>query len=179
MYVAFLRGINIGSNNKINMAELKQLFESIEMTQVKTFLNSGNVVFESDIKDIIRLESKIETAINEGFNLKIEVIVRDSTQMSSIIQDYPFSNLDQKNRYITLFKSPLDINQHKILNHCIKEAKLKEDLYEIDGSHLYLYVPLGYGKTKLNNTFVEKKSGSIATTRNLNTMIKLEAWMTQ
>lgn len=174
MYIAFLRGINIGSKNKINMAELKQLLENLGFTHVRTLLNSGNAVFDYDMDDISKLETIIEEAIHLQFNLSINVIIRDSNQINSLIAQYPFDLTDDKNHYITLFKSAITQDQLKKLEESINEAKLPDDLFKASDFELFLYLPTGYGRTKLNNSFVEKKSSSIGTTRNLNTLKKLE-----
>ena len=74
-YVALLRGINVGGKNKIPMAELKKGFEELGFEEVKTYLNSGNVIFSSDKEDVEKLKKQIETMINEQFGFEIPVFV--------------------------------------------------------------------------------------------------------
>ena len=74
-YSAFLRGINISGKNKVAMTELKQGFERLDYTEVKTYLNSGNVIFSSDETDTIKIASRIEEMIKIQFNLDVPVFV--------------------------------------------------------------------------------------------------------
>lgn len=74
-YVALLRGINVGGNSLIKMADLKVGFEGIGLTEVKTYINSGNVLFASDEKDSRKLSEKIEGMILKKFKLPVKTLV--------------------------------------------------------------------------------------------------------
>ena len=88
-YVAFLRGINISGKNKVPMAELKKTFEELGFREVKTYLNSGNVVFSSDDENIRSLTSWIETMIKEQFGLDIPAFVTLKEELKDILQHAP------------------------------------------------------------------------------------------
>ena len=88
-YLAFLRGINISGKNKIPMAELKSGFESLGFTEVKTYLNSGNVIFSSDYDDIALMNDQIETMIKNKFQLEIPVFVILKEDVESILHNAP------------------------------------------------------------------------------------------
>ncbi len=88
-YVAFLRGINISGKNKVSMAELKQAFEGRGFGAVKTYLNSGNVIFSSDEDNIEGLTSRIETMIKEQFGLSIPVFVTSKEELEDILHHAP------------------------------------------------------------------------------------------
>ena len=79
-YIAFLRGINISGKNKVSMAELKIGFERLGFEAVRTYLNSGNVIFSSDKNDIDGFRSQIETMVKKQFGLDIPVFVKVSLQ---------------------------------------------------------------------------------------------------
>ena len=81
IYVALLRGINVGGKNKVDMKKLKAVFEDAGMTSVTTYINSGNVVFSSRFRSRTKLAARLEEAIAEGIGLPIRVLVRDLDTM--------------------------------------------------------------------------------------------------
>ena len=88
-YVALLRGINVGGNNKIEMKRLQATFENLGLTKVKTYINSGNIIFESTNSSIQNLTSQIEKAIVSNFGLNIRVLIRTKEQISEIVKNLP------------------------------------------------------------------------------------------
>lgn len=88
-YIAFLRGINISGKNKVSMAELKQGFVRLDYTDVKTYLNSGNVIFSSDEADTIKTTSRIEEMIKNQFGLDIPVFVISKEEIEDILYHAP------------------------------------------------------------------------------------------
>lgn len=88
-YSAFLRGINISGKNKVAMTELKQGFERLDYTEVKTYLNSGNVIFSSDETDTIKIASRIEEMIKIQFNLDVPVFVISKEELEDILCHAP------------------------------------------------------------------------------------------
>jgi Uncharacterized protein conserved in bacteria len=90
VYIALLRGINVGGKNRIKMAELKQMFESIGLTDVKTYIQSGNVLFRSAETEE-SLSDRIETAIKEVFDISTKIILRTSNELEQILRNIPFS----------------------------------------------------------------------------------------
>jgi uncharacterized protein (DUF1697 family) len=89
MYVALLRGINAGGNHLIKMVDLKECFESIGYTGVTTYIQSGNVIFESPKTDIGELESKIEKALSRAFDYESRLTVRSHKQLKKIVERAP------------------------------------------------------------------------------------------
>ncbi len=89
IYVALLRGINVGGHNKVEMKELKTSFESLGFTDVTTYINSGNVVFQAPSKEQDTIVYEIEEAMKRDFQLEIKVLVRDWENMKTICQDLP------------------------------------------------------------------------------------------
>ena len=88
-YIAFLRGINISGKNKISMAELKKNFEELGFEEVKTYLNSGNVIFLSDEENIGKLTIQIETMIKEYFGFGIPIFCISKEELEDILQNAP------------------------------------------------------------------------------------------
>lgn len=89
VYVALLRGINVGGNNKVPMRELKAVFEAAGMSDVRTYINSGNVVFTTSESDRLALTANIESAIVEHFGFGVSVLVLDIEQIRSIVARLP------------------------------------------------------------------------------------------
>lgn len=171
-YIAILRGINVSGQKKINMKELKSSFEEAGYEKVLTYIQSGNIVFNSSEKDPQQLEKVIEKMILDKFQFIVPVIIRTAEQLKSIIKKNPFlaeKNLDEAKLYFTLLaESPSPENLKKL-----NDYQSEPDKFEIASTVVYVYCPNGYGVTKLNNNFFENKLKVNATTRNLNTLAKL------
>lgn len=88
-YVALLRGVNVGGNNKIDMKELKVVFEAAGMTDVRTYINSGNVIFEADGTDRCELPHVLQEAIEARLGLAVRVLVRDAEEIGSVVEALP------------------------------------------------------------------------------------------
>lgn len=172
IYIAILRAINVSGKNKINIAELKKMFEDMNFKNVTTYIQSGNVVFESKKTDYKKLEKLIETKILERFTLQIPVIVRDKNELTSIIKSNPF--LKRKNIDVTKLHATLLANEPEQTNiGKLKNVHYEPDEFILSGREIYVYCPNGYGTTKINNNFFENKLKVTATTRNWKTMNEL------
>lgn len=96
IYIALLRGINVGGNNKISMAELKTVFEQAGMTSVTTYINSGNVVFKSEVASKTELAQILEKAIETTFGFSVKVLVWDKGSLLSLAKGLPDSWANDK-----------------------------------------------------------------------------------
>ncbi|PKL84727.1 MAG: hypothetical protein CVV22_11515 [Ignavibacteriae bacterium HGW-Ignavibacteriae-1] len=109
-YLALLRGINVGGNNIIKMANLKLCFESLGLNNVQTYIQSGNVIFQSDDNDIAELTQKIESGLSNLFNYKSKIVLITRNQMEKVVDKAPkgFGEEPEQFRYDVLFlKAPL------------------------------------------------------------------------
>jgi len=167
MYISFLKGINVGGHHKVDMKDLKKIYEQAGYSNVMTYLNTGNVIFDSD--DNRDLIGKIKSLISEKYDFDISVMVLTEADLVELVASYQFEIDEKKNRYVTLFSN--QVNEK--LENMILLSKRESDQFQIHETHLNLYVPEGYGKSKLTNSFIEKHSGVSCTTRNMNTMEKL------
>jgi len=168
-YVSILRGINVSGKNKIKMNELADLYRSLKYTAVETYIQSGNVVFESPAGSNLAIASRIEEGIHKNFGLQVPVIVRSKPEFRKIVSRNPFvsrSGIDPAYLHVTfLERQP---KQESLATFA--PSGLGADDYVVDASEVYLYCPGGYGKTRLSNTFLEKQLGVSATTRNWKTV---------
>ncbi len=170
IYIALLRGINVSGKNKILMTDLKNLFEKLQCIDVKTYIQSGNVIFKSDIKDKEDLANLISLKIEDTYGFKIPVIIKKDTEIQQIITNNPFYNesVDTKKLYVTYLDSvPKDIAK-------LKAFDFGKDVYAIVEDVIYLKYDIGAGKTKLTNAIMEKKLNVIATSRNWRTTNKIK-----
>ncbi len=172
VYVALLRGINVGGHNKVSMNDLKELLSELGFHGVSTYIQSGNVVFKSEVNDPLLIEKAIKQGIIEKFSLNLEVITKSLEEMSDIIKSMPFkeTNLDKGEKiYLTfLSKKP---SEHSIEK--LEEVEGKGDKIIVAGKTAYILCKKGYSETVYNNNFLERTLGVIATSRNFQTIKKL------
>lgn len=88
-YIALLRGVNVGSSKKVDMGQLRAAFEAVGVTSVSTYINSGNVIFSTDIEDRPRLTAILEDSIRERFGFPVGLLLLDGDQMTSIVNAIP------------------------------------------------------------------------------------------
>ena len=174
--ISLLRGINVGGNKKIRMADLKDLYESLGFTKVKTLLQSGNVVFESQTHDSDKLTGQIETAIEEHFGFQVRIIMRTGADLKAIIERNPFSDkaLAEPSKLLVVFLlEELDASK---LDAAMEAYEGPEQLH-LKGRELYIFYPEGMGRSKLDRTLGKVKM--VNTGRNWNTVNKLLAIIEQ
>jgi len=171
-YICFLRGINVSGQKKIKMAELKTTLEKMGLQAVVTYIQSGNILFRSDEKDVQVLEEGIKKSIQKDFAFSVPTLVRTPEMVHKILQGDPFKvSAEPKNRYFTLLHSePLKVQIEEF-----KGLSFPSEDFHYTKDCVYLNCKQGAGRAKLNNNLIEKKLEVLATTRNLNTMNKMLA----
>jgi len=176
-YTSILRGINVSGQKKIKMADLKSLYEKLGFENIITYIQSGNVIFDSDITSDQDLIAQIEKAIEKQYGFFVPVDLRIKSDLEQIITQCPFDEAQDEN-YLTkvlvifLDKEP----EQKRVDDLVSYVKSPEKLVVI-GKQVYLLCPNGYGRSKLTNTFIEKKLNRCATTRNWKSVNKLNELM--
>ncbi|GGE90699.1 Uncharacterized conserved protein, DUF1697 family [Chishuiella changwenlii] len=170
IYIAILRGINVSGKNCIKMIDLKNLFEFLDFNHITTYIQSGNVIFTSEIKNKNQIRELISIQIEKTFSLKVPVLVLRIDDLREIISQNPFST-DKETSFIhfTFFNNQPDMQNIEI----IEDKKAIGEEISITNKVAYVYCPDGYGKTKLNNNFLENKLKTVATTRNYKTTNEL------
>ncbi|WP_115461125.1 DUF1697 domain-containing protein [Winogradskyella aurantiaca] len=167
-YVAFIRGINVGGHNKLPMADLRQTLTSNHFNNVSTYIQSGNVLFNSS-KDAAILEKEFEQLLLEHFQLDVQVIIRTQKELKSILKEFPFPPEQITQSYFVLFKTiPKKEKVDKV-----KLIELPFDQFVIKSHTLYLLPEQGYGKSKFNLKRFEKILEVKSTARNYKTITKL------
>jgi uncharacterized protein (DUF1697 family) len=171
-FVSILRGINVGKR-KVLMADLKMLYEQLGFTGVVTYIQSGNVIFNTNKASTNQqLAGKIEKAISQQYHFDVPVINRTVDELKKIISANPFSELkgiDNSKLHVTfLAGEPKQTNID-----LFRSFNFSPDKFFICGSEIFLHIPGSYAETRLSNKFFENKLELSATTRNWNTVTKL------
>lgn len=167
-----LRGINLGSHNRIAMPALQAALEKMGLGEVKIYLQSGNAVFQSD-KTALELSADIETMIKTEFGFDVPTVVRTSKEIRNTLAYNPYlkdSEIDPINLYVTFLQEKPSAE----LVTTVAAGFGGADTWTLDGKTIYLHTPGGYGKTKLTNNLFERKFKTTATTRNWKTVTSLE-----
>lgn len=171
-YISLLRGINVNGKNLIKMSVLQKLYESIGLLNIKIYIQSGNVIFQTEEGNTSILENKISLALLQSLSLEVPVIVKEKSELKSIFDNNLYlnkANENNENQYICFLSTRVDV---KLLEK-IDRFKYLPDTFELMSDVIFLFCPNGYGNSKLNNNFFEKKLKVNATTRNLKTLITL------
>jgi len=171
-YIALLRGINVSGQKKIKMADLRNQLAELGFEDVQTYIQSGNIIFKFPETEHQVLEEKIADKIAADYGFQVPVLVKKAADFQQALERNPYlkdEKNDPKQIYFTFLSTPPSAERIKVL----EEKKYDPELYTIDSTTIYLYVPNGYGRTKLNNNLFEQKLKVQATTRNLKTVRKL------
>ncbi len=171
-YISILRGINVSGKNLIKMNSLKEMYEDMGFQNVKTYIQSGNVVFQGRETNLMELEELITEGILKRFALNVPVLVQEYSELKSILSLNPFLN-DPKEDISKLYTIFLSKSPEKHFAERIDSELYLPDRFYIMERTIYLFCPNGYGNTKLNNNFFENKLGVKATTRNWRTLMEL------
>ncbi len=175
IFVALLRGVNVGGNNMISMKALKESFEAIGFTEVSTYINSGNVIFKTKEADARKLERKIEQMLVKDFQLNSKVVVRSLAEMEKLVKSLPASwNHPDRWRYYVIFLRH-SIDSEEILEGLTANADVEEIAYR-PGTLLWSALISELTKSKIQK-LLSKKVYQDITIRNLNTTNKLHALM--
>ncbi|MFZ4520891.1 MAG: DUF1697 domain-containing protein [Bacteroidales bacterium] len=171
-YIAILRGINVSGHKLIKMKALQEMFEHLGFSRVRTYIQSGNVAFESTLEETEKLEKIISDGIQEHFSFVVPVIVLTGIELRHISENNKFvadRGEDQTKLHVTILSAAPQGN----LIEAIPAKDFLPDEYYVTGKTVYLFCPQGYGNTKLSNNFFEKKLKVQATTRNWKTILEL------
>lgn len=170
-YIALLRGINVSGQKLIKMTDLKELFEVRGFQNVQTYIQSGNVIFSSKEKSSDKIKNIISNSIKQKFGFDVGILILTSDMIEYVLRNNPFIKKKKEvdKLYVTFLAEQPSTDNIKKLN----SIDYSPEEYILDGRVVYLHVPNGYGKAKLNNNFFENKLKVEATTRNWKTINKL------
>ncbi len=167
LYIALLKGINVGGHKKIKMTTLAKMFTALGYSNVTTYIQSGNVVFESKKTDTVKLTTIISQKIKETFDFDIDVIVKTKVELEFVFNNNPFIKNEIEKLYVAFLSStPKEKN--------IDLGVYEDAEYQIVNDVVYMFFKTKSSDSKLPNNINEKKLHvNIASTRNWKTVTQL------
>jgi uncharacterized protein (DUF1697 family) len=172
-FAAFLRGINVGGNKLIKMADLKKAFESSGFKNVKTILASGNVIFETLQTDADKIKIKIEDDLKKKFKTDISVMIRSMEDLNKLSTKDPFKKIEmtpQTRLYVTFLPEPVK-RKHKTP---FSPEDEHFTIVLLTGKEICSFLILTPDSNTLDLMgYIEKEYGKKVTTRNWNTIKKI------
>ncbi len=172
-HVALLRGINVGGKNRLPMPELAALFEGAGCTAVRTFIQSGNVLFAAPAALARRLPDEIASRIEKRHGLRVPVILRSAAALRQVAASNPFlgAGAEPKRLHVAFLSAAPDRESVARLD----PARSPPDAFAVKGSEVYLSLPNGVGRTRLTNDYFDRMLSATSTLRNWNTVLELVA----
>jgi uncharacterized protein (DUF1697 family) len=171
-YVALLRGVNVGGNANLAMAELREAVAPLGLDNVRTLLQSGNLLFAGPARSSAKLERQLQAAVLERLGLRTEFFVRTGAEWAEVVANNPFPREAQSDpgRLIVFFSSAAPALPAV---EALRAAVTGPEVIRAGSRHLYITYPNGMGRSKLTGAAIEKKLGTTGTARNWNTVRKL------
>jgi len=173
-YIAMLRGINVSGHKMIKMDALRASLGALKLSNVQTYVQSGNVVFGVGNGSVAALSEKIQQRILRDFGFEVPVFLRTAKELAQIVEGNPFlkeTAIDRSKLHVT-FLSDASLDT---ASEALQPLAVKPERFHVIGREIFLYCPNGYGRTKLSNTAIEKKLSIGATTRKWKTVNTLLA----
>jgi uncharacterized protein (DUF1697 family) len=171
VFVALLRGVNVGGNNMISMKSLKASFETMGFTNVSTYINSGNIIFQSKEDDPRKLEKKIEQMLSSEYQLESKVVLRSLSEMEKLVKALPQNWGDDSDWRFNVIFLRHSIDSEKILDELPANSDIEEVLYR-PGTLLWSVQASEANRSKFVK-LSSRKNFKDMTVRNLNTTRKL------
>jgi len=167
-YIAFLRAINVGGNSIIKMDDLKKIFESFGLENVQTYIQTGNVIFESKVKDVPLLEKMLESQLEKALGYNVGIFLRTMQEVTAIASQCPFTSKENETVHVAFLREQPDKKTSQaLLNH-----NSEVDEFMVQGQEAY-NLRHDRDTSVFSNNFIEKTLGIPATTRNLTTVRKI------
>jgi uncharacterized protein (DUF1697 family) len=174
MYVALLRAVNVAGHGIVSMATLRETVTGLGLRDVRTVLQSGNLVFGADRRPPASVERLLEQAIETRLNVRTDCLVRTAREWEALVADNPFPDeaLRSPGRLIVMcLKTPAAAPALERL----KAAQRGPETLRAAGRQLYIVYPDGVGRSRLTGAIIERTLGTRGTARNWNTVLKLAA----
>ncbi len=171
VFIAMLRGVNVGGRQKLTNAMLQQACERAGVTSVRTYLQSGNVVFRTNVRSADRVATTIRTALTDTAGLSVDVIIRTVAELRHAIGMNPIApaDLNTSGLLVVFLGQPISASALAALEKDLAAGELIEGR----DRELYAYFPNGIARSKLANSFTERRLGVTCTARNWNTVSAL------
>lgn len=163
--IALLRGVNLGGHNKVEMSRLRTLVEQLGYSDVRTYVNSGNVVFSGRR----RSEEDLETAIEDEFGFEVPVVLRSRDELADVVAANPLAAVATDPARHVVFFCAGDASTD------LDAADFTPETFAIRGREVYLWAPAGFSRSALARLLANESVGGKSTARNWRTVEKLLA----
>jgi uncharacterized protein (DUF1697 family) len=173
-YVAFLRGINVGGKNKVKMEDLREILSTEGFENVKTYINSGNVIFETAKSDDLKLAAKIEKAIEKGFSLNIKTMVRKMSEIENILEKNPFDGKFENDKDLHVFF--LDEELPKEKRELLLSNNNENEMFAVQDREIFYLLRIPFSDSLMGKDYIGKKLKVSATARNWRTVSKVSTF---
>ncbi|HEY4906114.1 MAG TPA: DUF1697 domain-containing protein [Candidatus Acidoferrum sp.] len=170
--ICMLRGVNVGGHNRVKMNDLKKLFTSLKLRDPQTYVQSGNIVFTTDERDLDKLRKNLEAAIHKKFGFQTDVILRSAKDLRNVIARNPFAkrkDIHPGKLLVTFFSA----DPGEAARKQARAIKCDPEELFIEGREAYIYFPNGAGRSKLNWPLIPKTLKVQGTARNWNSVTKM------
>ncbi|MBM2812150.1 MAG: hypothetical protein HW416_2909 [Chloroflexi bacterium] len=171
-YVALLRGINVGGHAQVAMADLRNLLTGLGFGDVRSLLQSGNLVFRSDAQPGANIERLLEREAASRLDLRTDFLVRTADEWTKVVSSNPFAEIaerDPSHLVVMFLKAAPD----EAAVDALRAAVVGREEVRAVGSQAYVTYPDGIGRSRLTIAVIESKLGTRGTGRNWNTVLKL------
>ncbi len=170
--ICMLRGVNLGPHNRVKMEELKTLCESLKLREPQTYVQSGNVIFKTNERDLVKLARRMEGAIQKKFGFQTDVVLRSIAELRDVVERNPFAKrrgIEPSKLLVTFLAS--DPGEEARVK--VRAIKCAPDELFIDGREAYIYFPNGAGRPTLSWAAIPKILKVSGTARNWNSVTKM------
>lgn len=170
-YVAFLRGINVGGHNLVKMEDLRQLFLSLGFNNVKSYINSGNIIFETSEIDLNAIIKGIHRELNELLDGDVKVFLRDMPQVEEITQLNPFNDIESQTT--KLYVTFLSDEPSRKIRLPLNSPDMDVEVIFMTNREAFSLARRKNGRFGFPNKFIETRLGVSATTRSWTTVKRI------
>ena len=174
-HVAFLRGINVGGKNKVKMETLREVCIALGFQNVKTYINSGNLIFETAKIDDKKLAEKIEKAIEKEFGLQIKTIVRSIAEIENIVKNNPFAGQFENDKDLHVFFLDEQIPDEK--RELLLANNNENEQFAVQNREIFCLLKISVLDSLIGKDYIAKKLKVSATARNWRTVNKISELM--
>ena len=168
-YAAFLRGINVGGNNTIKMEKLREVLGSVGFDDVKSYINSGNVIFKTAKTSNEKLAAKIAKAVKKDFELDIAIMVRSIPEIEELLANIPFEKGEGQEIFAVFLAEKLSDEKEKLLLAHNNPA----ETFAVYKTDVFCLMDKGFPDSQLGKKFIDNKLKVAATARNIRTVMKI------
>ena len=167
-YVALLRGINVGGKNKLPMDTLRSLVEECGGRNVRSYIQSGNVVFTSSPAVASKMPNALQARIASDCSLNVPVVVRSRTEIAEVVKEGPFHSKAPEIKFVHVMFLADTPSSSQI--ETIDESRFPGDVFAVIGNRIHVWFPNGTARSKFTAAYIDRVLQTTSTMRNWNTV---------